>query len=370
MRADSLQRVCALFPVLAEKMDAPAGALSGGQQQMVAIGRALMARPRFLLLDEPSLGLSPLIVRELFRAIREINAEGVAVLLVEQNVAAALELARRAYVLDEGRIAAEGEPRQLMSQPRNPEGILGTPNGLSNHAQAQRAHATKSQEGQSVLQAGLDAGHMMPYSCRAGVCRTCRGTILEGKVDYGLVHETYLPESDKAKGYALLCQAKPLSDLVIEVREVQGVRPRIIPCRVEKLEKPAPDVAVIGLRLPMNENFRFLAGQYIDFLLKDGKRRSYSLATRPDPGGVTALEIHVRHTPGGVFTDHVFDKLKVQGPAALRGPARQLLSARRLEQADRDGGERHRLRADQGDRPARPGEEDFPSDHALLGRAA
>jgi len=181
-------------------------------------------------------------------------------------------------------------------------------------------HTYEVEEGKNVLQAGLEAGHMMPYSCRAGVCRTCRGTILEGKVDYGLVHETYLPESDKAKGYALLCQAKPLSDLVVEVREVQGVRPKIIPCRVEKLEKPAPDVAVIGLRLPMNENFRFLAGQYIDFLLKDGKRRSFSLATRPETAGVTALEIHVRHTPGGVFTDHVFEKLKVRDLLRFEGP--------------------------------------------------
>ena len=126
MRAESLRRVCALFPVLAERMDTPAGALSGGQQQMVAIGRALMARPRFLLLDEPSLGLSPLITQDLFRAIREINNEGVAVMLVEQNVAVALELARRAYVLDEGRIAAEGEPRQLMSQPQIQRAYLGT----------------------------------------------------------------------------------------------------------------------------------------------------------------------------------------------------------------------------------------------------
>jgi branched-chain amino acid transport system ATP-binding protein len=125
MRADSLRRVCALFPVLAERMDAPAGALSGGQQQMVAIARALMARPRFLLLDEPSLGLSPMIAHDMFRAIREVNAEGVAVLLVEQNVAMALELARRAYVLDEGRIAAEGEPRQLMSQPQIQKAYLG-----------------------------------------------------------------------------------------------------------------------------------------------------------------------------------------------------------------------------------------------------
>jgi len=181
-------------------------------------------------------------------------------------------------------------------------------------------HTYEVDEGKTVLQAGLDAGFMLPYSCRAGVCRTCRGTVLEGKVDYGAVHDTYLPDSDKAKGYALLCQAKPLSDLTIEVREVHGVRPRIIPCRVERLDMPAPDVAVTGLRLPMNENFRFLAGQYIDILMKEGRRRSYSLATRPDPGGVTALEIHVRHTPGGAFTDHVFTKLKVRDLLRFEGP--------------------------------------------------
>jgi len=181
-------------------------------------------------------------------------------------------------------------------------------------------HTYEVEEGKTILQAGLDAGHMLPYSCRAGVCRTCRGTVVEGKVDYGLAHETYLPQSDRDKGYALLCQAKPLSDLVVEVREVHGVRPRIIPCRVEKLDKPASDVAVIGLRLPMNENFRFLAGQYVDILLKDGKRRSYSLATKPDTGGVTALEIHVRHTPGGLFTEQVFTKLKVRDLLRFEGP--------------------------------------------------
>jgi branched-chain amino acid transport system ATP-binding protein len=126
MRAESMRRVCALFPVLAERLDLPAGALSGGQQQMVAIGRALMARPRFLLLDEPSLGLSPLIVHDLFRAIQEINGSGVAVLLVEQNVAMALELARRAYVLDEGRIAAEGSPAELAARDDIRRAYLGT----------------------------------------------------------------------------------------------------------------------------------------------------------------------------------------------------------------------------------------------------
>jgi branched-chain amino acid transport system ATP-binding protein len=124
-RAESLERVCALFPVLRERMEAPAGALSGGPQQMVAIARGLMARPRFLMLDEPSLGLSPLIVQEMFRAIREVNAGGVAVLLVEQNVATALRLARRAYVLDEGRIVAEGAPDALLAQDHIRRAYLG-----------------------------------------------------------------------------------------------------------------------------------------------------------------------------------------------------------------------------------------------------
>jgi CDP-4-dehydro-6-deoxyglucose reductase len=184
-------------------------------------------------------------------------------------------------------------------------------------------HVFEVGEDKSILQAGLDAGWQMPYSCRTGICRTCRGTIKEGAVDYGMVHPTYLPDSDKAKGYALLCQAKPRSDLVIELRELEGlagIRPRLIPCRVEKAANPAPDVAVLGLRLPANENFRFLAGQYIDILLKDGKRRSYSLAVPPKPQGITYLELHVRHTPGGLFTDHVFGTLKVRDLLRFEGP--------------------------------------------------
>jgi branched-chain amino acid transport system ATP-binding protein len=124
-RRQSLDEAMALFPALVAKLGSRAGELSGGQQQMVAIARALMARPRLLLLDEPSLGLSPLVVEEMFAAIARINREGMTVLLVEQNVALGMAISQRAYVLEEGCIVAEGHPQELLARPEIRRAYLG-----------------------------------------------------------------------------------------------------------------------------------------------------------------------------------------------------------------------------------------------------
>jgi branched-chain amino acid transport system ATP-binding protein len=124
-RASDLERVFAMFPRLKEREGGLAGNLSGGEQQMLAIGRALMARPRLLLLDEPSMGLAPIVVQGIFRTLREINAGGLTIFLVEQNVRQALRIAERAYVLENGRIVLQGGGRELLDEPRVRQAYLG-----------------------------------------------------------------------------------------------------------------------------------------------------------------------------------------------------------------------------------------------------
>jgi branched-chain amino acid transport system ATP-binding protein len=120
-----MERVTALFPVLAERLDQPAGTLSGGEQQMLAIGRCLMGAPELVMFDEPSLGLAPAVVAELLRAIRALNRDGLTCLLVEQNVALSLKLAQRAYVLENGRIVLEGSGEELLGDARVRRAYLG-----------------------------------------------------------------------------------------------------------------------------------------------------------------------------------------------------------------------------------------------------
>ena len=178
-------------------------------------------------------------------------------------------------------------------------------------------------EGKTVLTAGLEAGLNLAYSCRAGSCTTCRGKILEGRVDYGRSNDHCLTPEQRAQGFALLCQAAPLTDLVVEVRELalHMQKAKLVPCRVKKIEKPTPDVAIVDLRLPYNDNMLFAAGQYVDFLLKDGRRRSYSIATAPAlEGGMMDIQLHIRHYAGGAFTDHVFGAMKTGEILKFEGP--------------------------------------------------
>jgi branched-chain amino acid transport system ATP-binding protein len=124
-REAGLERVYAMFPILKERRRQIAGTMSGGQQQMVAIGRALMAQPKLILVDEPSPGLAPIVAEQVFEVLRDINRQGVSMLLIEQNVNKALEIAQRAYVLENGRIVAEGEPQALIARPEIRAAYLG-----------------------------------------------------------------------------------------------------------------------------------------------------------------------------------------------------------------------------------------------------
>ncbi len=124
-REQTLEWVCELFPVVKQKLSQASGTLSGGQQQMVAIGRALMALPELLLLDEPSLGLAPSIVTEMFRVIQTIHREGKSVLLVEQNVSRALSISSRTYVLENGHVVAQGDSTELSKQDDIKKAYLG-----------------------------------------------------------------------------------------------------------------------------------------------------------------------------------------------------------------------------------------------------
>ena len=124
-RSSNLERVTAIFPRLKERFSQLAGTLSGGEQQMLAIGRGLMSEPRLLILDEPSLGLSPLLVEEMFALIGRINADGLAILLVEQNVVQSLAVAHRAYVLENGRVTLSGKAAELAQHPELRKAYLG-----------------------------------------------------------------------------------------------------------------------------------------------------------------------------------------------------------------------------------------------------
>src|SRR5712671_4432283 len=182
-------------------------------------------------------------------------------------------------------------------------------------------HRFPAQEGSTILQSALDAGLVLPYGCRDGACGSCKGKLLDGRIDYGRYSEKALTAQERAQGYALFCQAKPLSDVAIEAREVRkagDIQVRKLPARVQKLERAADDAMIVYLKLPANERLMFLPGQYIDILLKDGTRRSFSMANAPHDDEY--VQLHVRHVPGGSFTDHVFQSMKERDILRFEGP--------------------------------------------------
>lgn len=173
---------------------------------------------------------------------------------------------------------------------------------------------------ETILEAAAKHGFNLPYGCRNGACGVCKGKVLQGEVDHGQASGA-LSASDKHAGQTLFCCAKALSDLVIESQEIGAVNQipvRMLPSRVEKMEKLAPDVMALWLKLPANEQLQFFAGQYIDLLTKDGKPRSFSLANAPHEGEL--LELHIRNISGGSFTQYIFNELRERDILRFKGP--------------------------------------------------
>ena len=181
-------------------------------------------------------------------------------------------------------------------------------------------HQFSCDDDETVLSAAMRAGIGLPYGCKNGACSSCKGKVVSGAVTHKPHQQRALTADEEEKGYSLFCCALPQGDLVIEAREVAGSEDypiKKMPSRIATLEKVAADVIVLSLQLPANEGLRFRAGQYIEFLLRDGKRRSYSIANAPENGPLT---LHIRHLPGGLFTDQVFSTMKERDILRFEGP--------------------------------------------------
>ena len=173
---------------------------------------------------------------------------------------------------------------------------------------------------ETILESTLKHGHSFPYGCRNGACGSCKGKIIEGKIHYKN-EVTGISELESKEDYALFCQAIPESDIIIEAKEINQVGEitiRKLPCRVTEIEQINHDVIRLFLKLPKSERLQFLAGQYIDLLLREGKRRSFSLANAPHNDDY--LELHIRHYDGGLFSEYAFHELKESTLLRFEGP--------------------------------------------------
>ena len=177
---------------------------------------------------------------------------------------------------------------------------------------------------EAILPAAIRAGVGLPYGCRDGACGSCKSRLIEGRVIHGAHQAKALSADEEAAGWILTCCATPQTDCLVQARTVAGAGeypPLKMPARVAALARPAPDVVVMKLQLPATVAFKYRAGHYVEFILRDGARRSYSMATAPEHlGNPPAIELHLRHMPGGKFTDHVFGAMKEKDILRVEGP--------------------------------------------------
>jgi NAD(P)H-flavin reductase/ferredoxin len=168
--------------------------------------------------------------------------------------------------------------------------------------------AFSSEPGQTVLDSALTAGYEVPYSCRTGICGSCRGKVVSGDITGGLGGG--LSEEEQAEGQVLLCQARACSDLTIAVREVRKIDRsaiKTVQAKVYRMTRAAPDVTILQLRFPAGAKAKFKAGQYLSVKLEDGSFRHFSMANAPHQND--GAELHIRHVPGGRFSQHVAEGL-------------------------------------------------------------
>ena len=180
------------------------------------------------------------------------------------------------------------------------------------------------QRDEPILAAAIRHGVGLPYGCRDGACGSCKSRLLAGRVIHGAHQLKALSLEEEAQGWILTCCATPQTDCTLEARSVAGAGEfpvQKMPTRVLSLQRPTADVALLRLQLPANQRFQYHAGQYVEFILAGGTRRSYSMATAPSRSGQPpAIELHIRHLPGGLFTDQVFSTLKERDILRLEGP--------------------------------------------------
>lgn len=174
-------------------------------------------------------------------------------------------------------------------------------------------------EGETLLEAALRQNIGVPYGCRSGHCGSCIAELGSGTVDYpsGLIDAL----DGQGEGACLVCQAVPTSDLVLKVHEIERsaeVEARTLPCRVAKKERLNHDVMRLYLKLPDNQRLQFFAGQYLDFILRDGRRRAFSIANAPHDDDF--IELHLRQVPDGEFTNYVFDEMQEMTILRIEAP--------------------------------------------------